>query len=180
LLRPSFRSLLRNWWPVVFWLGVIRASSSDTGSAKNTTALLYKVIAAVAPHVEQSFVDRLDEVLRKTGHFVGYGLLAGLVLFALRNTNRDRLRHLLQRPWGIYLHDRWRIEWALVGVLGTIVTASFDEIHQTFIPSRTGRWQDVLLDTCGAVVIQGLLYLLATRALRQNGPRASQPELTST
>ena len=24
---------------------------------------------------------------------------------------------------------------------------AYDEIHQTFIPSRTGRWQDVVLDT---------------------------------
>jgi len=180
LLRPSFRSLLRNWWPVVFWLGIIRASSTDTGSANNTTAVLYKVMAFVSPHVDHAFVERLDEVLRKTGHFVGYGLLGALVLLAMRNTNRDRLRPLLRRPWGIYLHDLWRLEWAVVGVMVTIVTASFDEIHQTFIPSRTGRWQDVLLDACGAVVLQALLYLFAARTARQSGPTASQPELAPT
>lgn len=180
MLRPSFRSLLRNWWPVVFWLGVIRAESTDTASATNTTAVLYKVIVAVAPHVEPSFVERLDEVLRKTGHFLGYGILAVLVFFALRNTNRDRLRNVLRRPWGNCLHDLWRLEWAALGVLVTIVTASFDEIHQTFIPSRTGRWQDVVLDTCGAAVMQVLIYLVAARALKQPGPRVPQAELTST
>ena len=113
-----------------------------------------------------SFVEQLNAVLRKTGHFAGYAILSALVLFALRNTNRDRLLSLRQRSWGIYLRDYWRLEWAWLGVLLTIVTAAFDEIHQTFIPSRTGRWQDVLLDTGGAAVIQALLYLLARRACR--------------
>jgi VanZ family protein len=34
----------------------------------------------------------------------------------------------------------------------TLVVASGDEYHQSFIPSRTGQPQDVLLDMCGAAV----------------------------
>ena len=180
MLAPSGQSLLRNWWPVVFWLGVIRAESTDTASSANTGAILYKVITAIAPRVEPSFVEQLNAVLRKTGHFLGYAILSALVLLALRHTNRDRLRNLLQRPWGIYLRDYWRLEWALLGILLTIVTASFDEIHQTFIPSRTGRWQDVVLDTCGAVVIQFVIYLLSSRAIRQKRTPVPQAELSST
>lgn len=180
MLAPSRQSLLRNWWPVVFWLGVIRTESTDTASAANTGAILYKVITTVAPHVEPSFVEQLNAVLRKTGHFLGYAILSALVLLALRHTNRDRLQNLLRRPWGIYLRDYWRAEWALLGILLTIVTASFDEIHQTFIPSRTGRWQDVVLDTCGAIVIQAVIYLLSSRAIRQKRAHAPHAELSST
>jgi VanZ family protein len=43
-------------------------------------------------------------------------------------------------------------------VLFSLVTATFDEIHQTGLASRTGRWQDVLIDTTGAVMVQLLLY----------------------
>jgi VanZ family protein len=32
--------------------------------------------------------------------------------------------------------------------------ASIDEIHQTFVPSRTGAWQDVVLDTAAATLAQ--------------------------
>ncbi len=179
MLKPSFRSLAWNWWYVLAWLGVIRAESTDMASANNTSTVLYAVISAIAPHVEHSFVDQLDAVLRKTGHFLGYGILSVLVFLALRNTNRDRIRTALRRPWGIYFRDLWRGEWALIGLLATIATASFDEIHQTFIPSRTGRWQDVVIDTCGAVVIQLIIYSLATRAMRQRGASEPQPELTS-
>ena len=179
MLAPSRRSLLRNWWPVAFWLGVIRAESTDTASSANTGALLYKLMSILVPHVEPAFVELLNTVLRKTGHFLGYAMLSALVLLALRNTNRDRLRYLLRRPWGIYLRDYWRAEWALLGILLTVVTAAFDEIHQTFIPSRTGRWQDVMLDSCGAIVIQALLYLWSTRTLRQRRVAEPQAEFSS-
>jgi VanZ family protein len=65
-------------------------------------------------------------------------------------------------------------------MLTTIVTASFDEIHQTFIPSRTGRWQDVMLDTVGAAALQVVVYLLSMRVLKQRQVTAPQPECIST
>jgi VanZ family protein len=42
----------------------------------------------------------------------------------------------------------------------TAFVASLDEWHQTFIPSRTGRWQDVVLDTCAGIAAQLLIFLL--------------------
>ena len=121
----------------------------------------------VSAEVEHRFYDISEE-------------LAVLVFFALRNTNRDRLRNVLRRPWGIYLHDRWRLEWAALGVLVTIVTASFDEIHQTFIPSRTGCWQDVVFDSCGAVVLQVIVYVVSWRAFNRRLSHVEQPELSTT
>ena len=180
MLKPSFRSLARNWWPALVWLGIIRTESTDMASANNTSEVLYKVLSLAVPHLQPAFVDSLDEVLRKCGHFLGYGILSVLVFLALRNTNRDRLRALLRRSWGIYLRDLWRAEWAFIGILVTAVTATYDEIHQSFIPSRGGRWQDVVLDTCGAVLLQVAVYVLATRTLKRRGPAAPQPQLTPT
>jgi VanZ family protein len=40
-----------------------------------------------------------------------------------------------------------------------VVVASADEYHQSFLPSRTGRSQDVLLDTAGAALFLLLLQL---------------------
>ncbi len=177
-LRPSFRALAHRWWPVLVWLGVIRLESTDLASANNTTGVLYTVIAAVVPQVEESFVSQLDEILRKTGHFAGYGILSVLVFLALKNINYDRLRSILPRPWGICWRDFWRWEWVLLGTMVTIVTAAFDEIHQTFIPSRTGRWQDVILDSIGAAVLQVIIYFLSRRAF--NRRRVEQAELSTT
>ena len=174
------RSLVRNWWPAVVWVGVLFTESTDMASAHNTGGLLYDVLSFVNPDVTQSFVDILNEVLRKSGHFLGYGLLSVLVFFALRNTNRDRIWRLIARPWGTCLRDLWRMEWSFLGVMAALGMATYDEIHQSFIPSRTGRWQDVIIDTSGAIVLQLVMYLLMTRKLKHGGPTAARPELTST
>lgn len=152
--------------------------STDFASANNTSGLLYRVIASVFPRVDGSSVNWLDGILRKTGHFVGYAILSGLVFLALKNTNQDRLQPLLRRSWGTYLRDFWRWDWAVLGMLVTVVTAAADEIHQTFIPSRTGAWQDVVLDSCGAAVLQVIIYFLSVRACNRRRARLGQPELS--
>ncbi len=96
--------------------------------------------------------------LRKSGHFVGYAILSALVFLALKHTHRDRLRPVLQRSWGIFFRDLWRFDWALIARAVHADNRVLDEIHQTSLPSRTGRWQDVAIDTSGAVVMQLLLY----------------------
>ena len=83
----------------------------------------------------------------------------------------------MSRPWGIYWRDFWRWDWVLLGMLVTVVTAAADEIHQTFIPSRTGRWQDVVLDSCGAAVLQVIVYFLSRRAFKRRLARAEQTQI---
>mgnify|MGYP005815999075 CR=1 FL=1 len=163
MLKPSSRILLRNWWPVVLWLGVLRTESTEMASAQNTSSLLYQALSYMHPSLDAQLVDTLDEVLRKTGHFFGYAFLGVLVFLALRATNRDRLKPVLRREWGSRFHDLWRRQWAALSVMVTLITAACDEIHQRFLPNRTGRWQDVILDCCGALILQALLYWLARR-----------------
>jgi VanZ family protein len=54
---------------------------------------------------------------------------------------------------------KWIPRWATIAVLGTAFVASLDEWHQSYIPSRTGRWQDVVLDTCAGIAAQILIFL---------------------
>lgn len=182
LLKPSFRNLAKNWWASLVWLGIIRLESSDAASSTNTYGFLWTMVSFLHLPLSSHIVNEANAVLRKTGHFMGYGILAVLVFFALRNTNRDRLSAWLRRRWGTCLHDLWRMEWALLGVGVALISASFDEIHQSFIPSRSGRWQDVMLDTVGAVALQIIVYFFSLAALgrrRKRGPVA-QPEFSST
>jgi VanZ family protein len=54
---------------------------------------------------------------------------------------------------------KWTLRWSTIAVLGTAIVASLDEWHQSFIPSRTGRWQDVVLDTSAGIAAQVLIFL---------------------
>lgn len=47
----------------------------------------------------------------------------------------------------------------LVSLILTVLYAVSDELHQSFVPSRQCRWQDMAQDSLGALFISGLLYL---------------------
>ena len=115
--------------------------------------------------IDPTIVDATNTILRKSGHFVGYAILSLLVFRALKYTQRDRLRLALQRRWGIFLRDLWRWDWAVIAVLFTFITAALDEMHQATLASRIGRWQDVALDTAGAIAMQFLLYARAAHTM---------------
>lgn len=157
-MKPSLGTIARNWWPVAVWLGVIRLESTGMASSRNTFHLLYQTLSFFFGRVNYQLVAEMDHVLRKSGHFIGYAVLSGLTFLALRNTHRDGILSSLKPIWGRTLGDLWRMEWSLIAITLTVVTASLDEIHQTFLPFRTGRWQDVVLDTSGAFVLQLLIY----------------------
>jgi VanZ family protein len=179
-LHPSLRSFFHNWWPVAVWLLVIRLESTDYASSANTLGLLYKIAVAIFGPINSALLDTLNSVARKSGHFIGYAILSWLVFLALKYTHRDRVRPLLQRRWATFFHDIWQLDWAVIAVLLSLVTAAFDEIHQTGLASRTGRWQDVLIDTTGAFIAQLLLYSRAAHAMGlQRKPGAEEREVSA-
>ena len=78
---------------------------------------------------------------------------------------------LSPRYWPTWLGLAWLRAWwmtlpksqfftdAGLALLGTALIASCDEIHQTFLPNRTGSAWDVLLHCTGALVLELLVYL---------------------
>ena len=59
---------------------------------------------------------------------------------------------------------------AAVYVSGHLYAMS-DEFHQTFVPKRGGRVEDVVLDTLSAVAALGFWYRHKARQLESPGPR---------
>ena len=82
----------------------------------------------------------------RSGHFIGYALLAVLVLRALAG---GRLAGIT-----------WRA--ALLAILCATVYGVSDEIHQRFVPRRTPDVADVVADALGACA--GAALGLALRA----------------
>lgn len=152
---------LRNWkpWlPVIAWLGVLAVESSDIGSSEHTGSILEKIWTWLLGTPNQETFDEVHHLIRKTGHFCGYAILSWLIFRALRATWRNR-----QEVFARGREYFWQLRWAVVGILGTTVVASLDEFHQSFNPNRTGRWQDVVLDSSGALAMQILLYFTTLR-----------------
>ena len=100
--------------------------------------------------------EQFHHLIRKSGHFVGYGTISLLWLRAL----------WMSLPRAGFLLD------ATLALLGTALVASADEFHQSFLPNRTGVPSDVLLDCCGAVVLLFLTYVLLRWRAPKRLPRA--------
>lgn len=149
-MKPDKHEVLKAWIAAILWLIVIAIESTSYLSSSNTSRILYPVFHFLFGLNHPAF-EVWNGYIRKTGHVFGYGLLCILLFRAWRST--------LRTPGA----PTWTLRWASIAVFGTALVASLDEWHQTFLPSRTGRWQDVVLDTCAGIAAQVLLFLLALR-----------------
>ena len=137
------------WLPSVIWLAVIVLESTNIGSSEHTGQILYPIFHYLFGTSSQHF-ELLHAVLRKTGHFVGYFTLSILLFRSWRGTFPR-------------LSTRWCLQWATLGFACTALVASLDELHQTFLPSRTGTFRDVVLDSFAALVAQICIFVVLQR-----------------
>lgn len=141
--------VLKAWIAAILWLVVIAIESTAWLSAHNTSRILYPILHFLFGLNWEQF-ETWHFFIRKGGHVIGYGLLSFFLFRAWRET--------LPALTSLGKNARWTLRWSTIAVLGTALVASLDEWHQSFIPSRTGRWQDVVLDTCAGVAAQFLLF----------------------
>jgi VanZ family protein len=144
-------------------LALIRIESTEAMSGEHTAHHLRHLLRWIGIHLSYPQLDLLNHVMRKCGHMVGYGLLCFCWLLLLRGAywlQHDYLRSVksssihLRRIW-------WRPEWAGLAVFFTFLVAAADELHQMSMPSRTGEWSDVALDTSAAIVSAALVWAKA-------------------
>jgi VanZ family protein len=98
----------------------------------------------------------VDKPFRVSAHLAAFATLAAVLLVALSWGRRPGLRDVL------------------VALGLAVLYALSDEWHQSFVPDRTGRLDDIVTDTIGALVGLGvawaLLALAATRRARGSRP----------
>lgn len=84
-----------------------------------------------------------DYALRKTAHMVVYGVL---FIAAYRALIKDKLSH-------------WNINIAIYAGLLTLAYAISDEVHQHFVPTRSGLVTDLVFDAAGiCIALTGLSW----------------------
>jgi VanZ family protein len=146
------KAQLQAWLPVLTFAMVFAVESTSYFGADRTSAPLQRVAEAIFGYGVGLHWEVIHHLIRKTGHFMGYGIFC-LICFRgfwieLQGAVSRLTRQL--RAYGL-------------AVLVTFLVASADEFHQSFLPNRTGQFSDVLLDTCGGMVL-GLMLFLAMQA----------------
>lgn len=147
----------------VLWCCVIFSFSAEKGeTSTDTSGRVCKIVASIfvkdfedLPQVDQQeIVGNLQLFVRKTAHFTAYALLGFLASMDFRR--KKFLKRLGFSTAFVCLY------------------AISDEIHQLFVPDRSGRALDVLIDTTGGVcgiLAGGILLLIIAKLsgkLRKN------------
>ena len=169
------------WVPAMIMLAIIAVESTDRFSSSHTLEMLRSLLAWFSIRPSRQTISGANTILRKCGHVLGYGLLSFLFFRACRGTYRAlagyydwRTSRVTRLPRPHAFQFLWQLAWALLATAVTVLTATGDELHQMTIPSRTGSWWDVLLDSCAGLVAQILIFCFAVRNSRRT--EHSQPE----
>ena len=139
---------VRYWMPAIVWMAIIFLGSTDMLSAEHTSRILAPFLRWIDPQISLAALNAIQLGVRKLGHLTEYAILAMLLWRALRA--------------GI----RWQMKMSilfLVAALGSAIFAASDEFHQSFVPSRTGSPNDVMIDICGALAGLAICWMFARR-----------------
>lgn len=142
---------LLQWSLVLIWcIGIFLFTASPISQPENTRQFIESGLSEdndlkhtdnkdnTTAISEKSNTKMLNFLMRKSGHFLGFGTLAVLFWFGLSATG-----------WWRYL-----LAWGFATIYGAT-----DEWHQSFIPGRSASVYDVMLDSAGALVFLLVLYL---------------------
>jgi VanZ family protein len=141
--RRTLGYWVRVWLPVAISVAVICAESTEAFGSNHTSGPLRWLYEHLIGRVSNGAWDVIHHLIRKTGHVVGYGLVALTWL----------------RAWWMTLPNSGFIEDAGLALCGTAMMAIGDEFHQSFLPNRTSSPWDVMLDCTGAILMQLLVFL---------------------
>jgi VanZ family protein len=148
---PSLRSRLFRYGPLIVWALLIFIGSGSVLSAEHTSVVL-RFVKWLFPSASSTFLAGFHFLVRKAGHLTEYAILATLAARAFRYS----YHRFLKSHWFAFS-------------LGLAITyALTDEFHQSFVPSRTASLHDSLIDSAGALIALGFIWL---RHRKPSNPR---------
>jgi VanZ family protein len=176
--KPALKrsiAVLRTWLPVLIFACIFAVESTAAFGADRTSAPLHTIVASVlGPSVDQDW-SNTHHIIRKTGHFTGYGTFSLVCFRGFWLTLRSRVSQTL----GLALNPALgrQLLCHILAIAATFLVASADELHQSFLPNRTGVFSDVILDTTGAFALQLVLFTTLQAIAKWPGHQANQAQL---
>jgi VanZ family protein len=149
-----------SWLPALLMMVIIFSFSAKPAVSSDKSSMfladkILKVYENLTDHSLQGLereetLSLIDHIVRKCAHFTEFGILAFTVAihFWIRKRKGFRL-----------------FAWT---VAVTAAYAATDEIHQLFVPGRSVRLWDVLIDTSGAAAGACFFCILAAILLKKN------------
>lgn len=130
------------WFLVILWCIFIFTMSTDVGSSSNTSSFLQEFLSQTnflnfnlwTLEDQNLVLTSINFFIRKGAHIGEYFILAILLVSLIKEYH-------VQKGKIIFL-----------SLMISFLYASFDELHQMFLLSRTGTFKDVFYDFVGSIL----------------------------
>ena len=132
------------WMTTIFMFSGQQGTESGDTSRKFTVAII-QILTGKSVALEDPVIEGIQLVVRKLAHFTIYAIGGFLIMNYAYTTEKTNKRKIL---------------YSIFFGVGYAIT---DELHQFFVPGRSGNIFDVGIDTAG--VITGVLVYLALRKI---------------
>lgn len=129
-----------SWIAVISWMGLIFFLSHQPADASSELSsgfmeIILRPLMILFPNA-QFEIDWLHFFIRKNAHFFAYFILGILYVNALKASFKD------------FEEKDWKL--ISISLFLSILYAISDEVHQLFIPGRSGEVRDIFIDSSGA------------------------------
>jgi VanZ family protein len=158
----GFKFWLNAWLPVLVAILLVAVESTPYFGSDRTSGPLRHIWEWLFGAVGDSTWHVVHVLIRKSGHFTGFGFV-GLTWM---------------RAWRMTLPRASFLRVEFLAMIGTAMVASADEYHQSFLPNRTSSPRDVLLDCIGALVTIVVAHYWVRRRLLKRQLEQEDKELT--
>ena len=118
--------------PIIAWMLVIFLMSSEV--AGTSSARSDEIVRTIQSIGVSAPADLLTFLVRKAAHISAYFIL-GILLFSLLKEHGLGVKKII-----------------FISIAIAMLYACTDEVHQMFVPGRSGEVRDVVIDTAGAAV----------------------------
>lgn len=149
--------LISLWAPPVCLMVLIFIGSTAILSGDNTSRILVPLLKFLFPFADLETLNSLRYAIRKCAHVTEYSLLAALLWRAVVFSSLSKGQKL----------NTWPMRESIYAFILSVLYAISDEFHQSFVPSRTGSFYDVLFDSTGAALGILCLFLFFTLKKRK-------------
>lgn len=135
--RSTLSQRFVRYGPLAVWTGVILFASTGGFSAGNTSRIIRPLLLWLFPDISEARLASVHFSTRKAAHFIEYAILAFLARRAFITSTSESLKN----------------HWFLLSLIYVVVVAVIDELHQTFVPTRTGSIYDSGIDVAGGFTL---------------------------
>ena len=134
------------WMVFIFSMSAKNATQSSNisgGFTYNVLNTFFGQFRAIDKTTQDSIVEGLQFIVRKSAHFLAYEILGVLCFESLSTLDKLSKKKTF-----------------FIALLISVLYAISDEIHQYFVPGRACQFRDVMIDSCGALFGIAVIVIL--------------------